>query len=390
VNRRSEGTVYLRTSDDRWVASWSDVTGRRRVSYHPTKVAARRALRDALKQRDAGVGGDDVTLGAWIDRWLDTAGGRASTQADRRYRLSLLPGWLRELTLAELRPAHIEAALHQLARERTRSGNLRSPSTVQKVRALLIQTLDQAVRWGTLGRNPAAMTDSIRADTPEIVPLTDLESRRLLVQTEGHRYHSLYLTAVACGLRRGEVLGLRWQDVDLDARRLQVRQQVTTPGGNGHPQVGPLKTRSSRRTVAIPHVVADALRERRQQWLAERMAAGELWQETDLIWSTEVGTPVYPRNLVRHLHGACEAAGIRRISFHTLRHSAATLLLAQGVPERVLMDVLGHTTTQMTARYAQVVDDLRGDAADAADRVFGVPAVNAATQQRTQDANPGS
>jgi integrase len=368
--RSSEGTVYRRNSDGRWVASWVDITGRRRQVYRRTRAEARTALRTALAERDAGHGGADVTLADWLARWRDGRNLRATSAADLDYRLTLIPDWLTRLTLAELTPAHIDTALRELADTPTVRGTRRSPSTVAKVRTTLVQALDQAVRWGQLGRNVARMVDPPAQDPPQIVPLTLTEARSLLRQVEGHRYEAGYLLAIACGLRRGEVLGLRWCDVNLEQATATIVQQVTRTN-RCDMVIGPPKTRSSLRTVSLPDVVVDGLRRRRRQWAAERIAGGELWQYTDLIFGNQLGMPTWPDNLLRHLRRACDDAGIRRVSFHTLRHSAGTLLLAAGVDSRVVMQILGHSTPQMAVRYQHVVRELETDAAGRMDGLLG-------------------
>lgn len=364
-----EGSVYRRDSDGRWVASFSDGSGHRRHLYAESERDVRKKLRAALAERDRGVTGTDITLGHWLHRWLETLDLRPTTVADYRYKVRLLPSWVLDRTLSELSPTDVQRVLDEISVIPTASGGSRATSTVAQVRSVLRRALGQAERWGLVARNVASLVDAPETAHGEIEPLTIEEVRALLDELAGHRLGSLYTTAVAIGLRRGEALALRWSDVDLPESTLTVRRQLTTTN-TGVVVVGPPKTRRSIRRVALPGFCVDVLQEHRRRQTDERARIRDVWQDHDLVWPSEVGTPLSPRNVLRHLHRSCERAGIRRVSFHTLRHSAATIMLAQGVPERVIMDVLGHSTTAMMVRYQHVTDALRDDAASAMDRAF--------------------
>jgi integrase len=367
-----EGSVYQRASDGRWVASFSDVSGRRRQLYADSEREVRRRLRTALAERDRGISTTDLTLGQWLHQWLAAIDLRPTTVADYRYKVSLLPRWALDRTLGEFSPADVQRVLDEIAVTPTATGRTRAASTVAQVRSVLRRALGQAERWGLVGRNVASLVDAPEVDETEIEPLTIDEVRALLAELEDHRLASLYTVAVAVGLRRGEALYLKWADVDLEAAMLRVRRQLTTTN-RGEVVIGPPKTRGSIRRLALPGFCVARLEEHRRVQTAERASAGDAWQDHDLVWPSRLGTPLSPRNLLRHLHRTCERGGIRRVSFHTLRHSAATIMLAQGVPERVIMEVLGHSTTAMMVRYQHVTDALRDDAAAAMDRAFGDP-----------------
>ena len=364
-----EGSVYQRSSDGRWVASFVDATGQRHQLYAPSEREVRRQLRVELKERDRGVTDAHLTLGAWLDRWLAALDVRPTTAADYRYKVSLVPQWARERLLVELTPSDVQRLLDEITAGGTASGEPRAPSTVAQVRSVLRRALGQAERWGMVGRNVASLVDAPMNGAGDIEPLSLDEVQALIAAVEGHRLESLYTTAVALGLRRGEALGLTWPDVDLERATLTVRRQLTVTN-RGVVVIGPPKTRRSSRRLALPQVCVEVIDEQRQRQDEERRRLSDVWQDHDLVWPSELGTPLSPRNLLRHLHRTCERAGIRRVSFHTLRHSAATIMLAQGVPERVIMDVLGHSTPAMMVRYQHVTDALRGDAAAAMDRAL--------------------
>ena len=177
------------------------------------------------------------------------------------------------------------------------------------------------------------------------------------------------LTNQSVGLRRGETLGLAWNDVDLDDGTLTVRQALQRI--DGKLRLTPPKTKRSRRTIALPQTVVAALRMHRARQLQERLLAGSRWHDSGLVFTTTIGTPLEPRNVTRDFQRILAKAGLPRIRLHDLRHGCATLLLAQGVQPRVVMDILGHSTISVTMdTYSHVLATMRRDAADQIDAVL--------------------
>ncbi len=368
-----EGSVYRRASDGRWVLQFYDLQGRKRYRYRDlqgnpleTKAQARQALRAYLKQRDDGVSGVDPTLAAWSTWWLNQLDVRPTTLADYRYKIGLLPDWLLRKRLSELTPMDVHEALTDLASTRNAHGKPRARSTIAQVRTVLGSCLHVAQRYGHVTRNAARLAAPVSYEHKEVEPLDLDEAIALLDQVETHRLGSLFTVAISLGLRQGECVGLRWSEVDLDAGILNVVRQITRT--NQHETTeGEPKTRRSRRSLVLPQVCVDHLRRHRQKQELEQQDA-RYWEDPSLVWSTETGRPLSPSNLRRLLRRQCELAGIRPVTFHTLRHSAASLLLAQGVPSAVILDVLGHQDIRMLRRYQHVTDSLRQEAADAIDR----------------------
>jgi integrase len=377
-----EGSVYQRQSDGRWVVQFRDLQGRTRHRYRDprgrrleNKTHARQALRAYLQQRGEGVGGDDPRLAEWTAWWLAQLDLRPTTIADYRYKIGLLPDWLMRKRLAQITPMDVHEALAELASSETVHGKPRAGSTVAQVRTVLGNCLHVAERYGHVTRNAARLAAPVAYQHAEVDPLDVGEARALLKQVDGHRLGSLFTVALSLGLRQGECVGLEWSDVDLEAGTLSVMRQITRT--NEHVEAeGTPKTRRSRRSLILPRVCVDQLLRHRRLQEAERAEADEWgdseWIDRDLVWPSTRGTPLSPSNLRRLLRRQCELAGIRQVTFHTLRHSAATLLLAQGVPSAVILDVLGHQDVRMLRRYQHVTDSLRQDAADAIDRSFAV------------------
>jgi integrase len=250
---------------------------------------------------------------------------------------------------------------------------------VADVHTTLVRAFGQAQRWGLLSRNPAALIDPPHVPETEILPLSLDEARTLLDIVAGHRLGSLYTVAISHGIRMSEAIGAQWSYVDLAAGTFEVWPTLTRTM-EGDVVDGGTKNRRRRRFVLTATAV-EQLHVHKHRLAEERRTLGDAWAVNDLVWPSQVGTPLGHRALLRHLHGSCARAGIRRVSFHTLRHSAATLLLAQGVDSRVVMEILGHTSPAMLRRYQHVVDELKHEAAAAMD---------AALRPRTPSTTPSS
>ena len=179
--------------------------------------------------------------------------------------------------------------------------------------------------------------------------------------------------ALALGLRQGEALGLQWEDVDLESGTLRVRH--TLQRVDGAPQLMEPKSARSRRTIAMPSVAVRALREHRTRQLQERLWAGSRWQKSDYVFTSTIGTPLYSRPTTQRFQRILTAAGLPRVTFHSLRHACASFLLAQGVSPRVVMETLGHSQFSTTMDiYAHVMPAMQRDAAERMDALLAAPA----------------
>lgn len=259
--------------------------------------------------------------------------------------------------------------LTRLYRDKVAAGL--SPATVRYLHAVIRAALGLAVRWGRIPRNVALLVEPPAAAHSEVAPLTVDEARLLLTATSGFRLGVRWVVGLSLGLRQGEALGLWWEDVDLPAGVIRVRRQLLRPDEAGAPLTfGPVKSPRSRRTLALPGRLAELLAEHRDEQAAERDAA-ETWAEPRLVFATSDGTPVDHRNDAREFKALCERAGIPPYRVHDLRHTAATLLIAQGQHARVVMEVLGHSQIAVTMNvYGHVMDSQLRDAADAVDEAL--------------------
>jgi integrase len=245
-----------------------------------------------------------------------------------------------------------------------------SALTARHIRATLRKALNEALRDRLVSRNAAQESKPPRVDDREVVYLAPELVRRLLDRTADAEHGPLYALAASTGLRLGELLGLSWESVDLLAGTLTVRQSLARDGNGGWDLAIP-KSRRSKRTIPLPLTARAALAAQRDRQDAAQDAAGDAWQNSGLVFTDAVGRPLNPHNVSAQFQRDREAAGVPRVRFHDLRHSAATLLQAQGVPLAVISDWLGHSGIQITMQhYAAIVPQLRIEAAAAMDRAL--------------------
>ena len=356
-----EGSIYA-NSKGVWTGVVSLPGGRRRYMYGGTREEVRRKLALALAAREHGDLADahGRTVGEFLDEWLERRKPSISDWTYKGYeghvRIHLKPT-LGRIALERLESGHVHSLLSKKL-----DGHL-SAKSVRNLRGTLRTALNQAVRWGYLTRNPAALVDGPRVERYEIQPLTPPEARRFLAALRGHRLETLYSVAIALGLRRCESLGLRWQDVDLEMGYLRVAKQLKRAKGE-HVLADP-KSRPSRRTIVLPRVIVESLREHRERQNSERPLDRSDWNKLDLVFTRPDGKPLDPTGVSKLVHRFLDDAHLSQRRLHDLRHSCATLLLAQGVPARVVMEILGHSQIATTMNtYTHVIPEMRRDAAD--------------------------
>lgn len=367
-----EGTISKR-KDGRWWArldlGWRDGRRVRKPFYGRTRREVQEKLDQARQQQRSGIlpTGPNQTVGQFLTHWLQHSVRptvRPSTHASYadNVRLHIDPT-LGRVRLQNLTPQHIQAMLNA----KLEAGL--SPRTVQYVHAILRRALGQALKWGLVPVNVARLVDPPRVRQHEIQPLSPDQAKQLIQALSGHRFEALYTITLATGLRRGEVLGLRWGDVDLDAGTVTVRAALQRI--DGILQLVEPKTERSRRTVDLAGFAEAALRAHRVRQLEERLSAGSGWRETDLVFCTTIGTALDGRNVSRHFERILAAADLPRIRFHDLRHTCASLMLAQGEHARTIMEVLGHSQISLTMNtYAHVMPAVKKDAAKRLDALL--------------------
>ena len=320
-----------------------------------------------------------------MSHWLDViAARRVRPRTLDRYRgivdRQLVPA-LGHIRLDRLQPEHVEALYADLEAQGL------APATVLQVHRVLSRALKVAMQRGRVARNVCALVDAAPVRRCEIDPLGADEARSILAAASGQRNAARWSVALALGLWQGEALGLRWPDVDLDAGTVTVRSALQRrrwehgcAGGCGRRPAGcperrggglmfvEPKSDAGRRTIALPSAMVESLRRQRAEQAAERLTAGSMWDDHGLVFAQETGRPIDPSADHRAWQALLRAAGVRRARLHDARHTAATLLLQQGVPARVAMQILGHSQISLTlGTYSHVVPELARDAASRMD-----------------------
>ncbi|MGI8829521.1 MAG: tyrosine-type recombinase/integrase [Candidatus Limnocylindria bacterium] len=389
MTRRDYGTGSIRQlPDGTWqgrvdLGRASDGTRRRTAFRGKSRREIQRAIGKAISERESGFGvrpSERLTTGAFLDQWLGAsapASLRPRTLVGYRsiVRRHLAPS-IGRIPLAKLNGAHVQELVNGLVKGGA------SPQTVRNVHAVLRRALGQAVRWGILHRNVALAVDLPAARAYDVRALAIDDARQIIDACRGDRLEPLVTLALATGLRQGEALALRWDDVDLPAAQMAVRHTLHRSGGV---VLSEPKTRRSRRAVTLPAFAVTALRRQRDWFQAQdRLLAAEDWQEGGYVFTTRRGTPMHGPDVTRRLQRLLAAAELPRMRFHDLRHGAATLLLSQGVHPRVVMETLGHSTIAVTMNvYSHVVPALQRDAADRLDAAFASNGHNMDTEAAT-------
>jgi len=362
----NEGSIYKR-KDGRWAATvhlgYKDGDRKRKTFYGNTRreVQAKLTAARAAQQQGRPVAFEQLTVSAFLKRWLEESAKprvRPATYVDYEsiVRLHLVPS-LGRLKLQNLEPRHVQ----QLLNAKLETGL--SAARVRGIQRVLTGALNRALKWELVGRNVSALVDGPRVEHKEVTVMSPDDAKTFLAATAGDRLEALYTVALAVGLRKGEALGLRWSDIDFDGATLSVRNALQRI--DGELRLVEPKSRSSRRTIALPDFAVASLRTHKARQNEERLRLGKSWQnELELVFTSTVGTPLDERAVTRHFKAMLVAAGLPESRFHDLRHSCASLLLAQGVQPRVVMETLGHSRISMTMdTYSHVLPTLQRTAA---------------------------
>lgn len=360
-----------------------------------TKVTAK--VRALEKERDAGQvrkAGRAPTVAQWIATYLDTIAGQRLAPKTLDDYWSKANNWIiphiGRHRLDRLQPEHLDALYTAMIR----AG--KAPTHVLKVHRIISRALKIAVRRGKIARNVAGLVDPPSIEQTEQQQLTRAEARAVLAEAMGRRNAARWSVALACGLRQGEALGLRWEYVDLQTGDLKIWWQLQrnswkhgctdahTCGQRLHRPTCPVKcTRhatacplryggglvfrrpkgKSRRQITMPAELVDAMRRQHDAQAAEREQAGSAWQDLDLVFARPDGSAIDPRRDWEEWKELIAAAGVRDVRVHDVRHTAGTLLVAQGVHIRAVQEILGHSDVRTTEGYTHVASEIARDAA---------------------------
>ncbi|GHJ92672.1 site-specific integrase [Streptomyces sp. NE5-10] len=369
-NPNGAGTITQR-KDGRFQAAvyvlQPDGTRARKFAYGKTWAECdvkRRALLDAV-DNGVPVPTRSAKLSEWLPYWLDNVvkpRRKLSTydKYEAHVRLYLVPG-IGSKRLESLSVADVRRFLVQLEKKTT-------AATAKESHRVLRTALTAACREELISRNVASLVEPPRPKTRELSPWSLDETLDFLAASRRDPLYAAFVLAIAMGLRRGELVGLRWADVDLDKRVLYVRQQTQRRRGVLYDD-DPKGRR--RRAVPLPAMCIAPLRWHRMRQNDQRAKAGERWEEGGYVFTTASGRPVEPRNVYRSFTRVAASAGLRVIRLHDARHGTATLLTAAGVPPRVVMEILGHSQISITMDvYTHVVQDTQREAISHMDRLL--------------------
>jgi integrase len=370
------GSIYYDASRERfvgvYVTGWRDGKPIRKKVSGKTKTDANRKLEVLKEKVKAGElpSGRIPTVDEWMTYWLNQIAAkkvrpstlRGYTTCVNRYIIPLLG----DKRLDRLQPEHIANAWQYLVETGAPGATEPKPlssTTAHQCHRILSRALKVAYQRGHSTRNVATMIDAPQPREEEIKPLSKTDAQRIIELAKDRRNGARWRVALALGLRQGESLGLTWQHVDLDKGTLAVRQSLARVKGQGL-VFGPVKSRAGKRTLSLPKPLLEELRTHRKRQNEDRLAAGNWYADADLVFAREDGRPIDPKIDWREWKALCKEAGVPDARLHDARHTAATMLLAMGVPMRVAMEILGHSRITVTQRYQHVVDEMHEDAAE--------------------------
>lgn len=365
-----EGSIYQRKSDGKWVGSVTLENRKRKVFYGNTRREVQEKMKVALREQQQGtlITAPQQTLKAYLEYWLEDVHKpniRISTYVKYKKLLKYILPTLGQTMLQKLTPQQIQ----KLYANKLKEGL--SPKMVVCIHGLLHKALDNAVKWGLVARNVCDLVSPPRLRKKEKQVLSLEQAHTLLMHVKKHRLEAILMLALTTGMRRGEILALHWQDINLQEGSVQVKRTVDYIPHYGYVETEP-KTATGFRKIMLPTFVVGALKAHHVQQDEARSKSGDKWVEKDLIFCGLLGDYFNPNYLLRVFKQVLIDAGLPHMRFHDLRHSAATILLSMNVHPKVVQEVLGHSTISMTLDiYSHVLPSMQRDVPDHWDDEFG-------------------
>lgn len=369
-----DGSIYYRESDKRWTSSLILPTGKRKYLYGKTRKEVQDKLRKAQQAVEQGtlVQNTAITFESYLEYWLEvrrsTIKAVTYTSYNSYLHRQVMPA-LGSVKLQKLTTVMLQHFYNQLLEDEL------SPNTIRLIHTIMSTALDDAVKWKKIAANPCKSVTPPRPEKHEMQVLTPEQAQRLLEVASNHRLHCLLTVAIATGMRRGELLALRWSDIHFEKARIQVQRTVSyvhpdQTQKHAYVETDP-KTAASRRSISLPQFVLDALKQHRKRQLERRLNVGEKWQEHDLVFSNTFGGHYGLSALFKEFKQLLKSAGLSDMRFHDLRHSAATILLTMGIHPKVVQEILGHSNVSITLNvYSHVLPSLQREAMDQLDKQF--------------------
>jgi integrase len=358
---KGEGSIYFNERIDRWVAQITLPNGQRKGKSSKVQGDVRDWLTNQRKQllEELSVADDQIKLGGFLDRYMDDVAKHTLRPRSYEKYSSIINNHIRpelgNFKLIALRPDQVQALYSQKLNKGL------SEHTVRYIHAVLHKALNQALRWGLVTRNVTDLVEKPRPRRKTITTWSADEANQFLNAVSDHRWYPIYVIAIYTGMRQGEILGLQRDDIDLRRGLINVRHQLSSIPGQGLVITEP-KSDKDRRPITIPPSALNIIRSHLE---ISKEGSG-------LVFTTSTGRPISPRNILRHFKKVIEQTGLPEIRFHDLRHTHATLLLAEGVHPKIVQERLGHSQISLTLdTYSHVIPSLQIEVADRIEAILG-------------------
>lgn len=366
----NEGSVYFDKSRDQWVVAITISPGKRKKFYFEKKADALKKKNEALRELEQGTlpTGKQHKLGEFLQSWLENVHKenlRISTYVKYKKLVKYIVADLGDVWLQKLTPLEVQ----QFYAKKRKDGL--SSKTVHEIHGVLHLALKHAVRWNYISRNVCELLDSPRVVSRKGTPLSVEQAKKLVESLKGHRLELVVLTAIITGMRRGEILALRWADVDMERRVLIVLHTVDYIPPFGYVENEP-KTKTGKRLIDLPEFYIALLKKHKVKQERQRRKVGDKWENRDLVFPDTTGGYMSPAHLNADFKEILVRAGIAHMPFHDLRHSAATILISMGIHPKVIQELLGHSDISITLGiYGHLFPTMGQGVAQKWDGVFG-------------------
>jgi len=369
--RRShnEGSVYYANYRGRWVAEVTTDLGKRKRYYCKTEREAIRKKNEMLRELEQGTlaTGPQRKLGEYLEDWLENVHKgqlRISSYVKYKKNIKYVVAELGDVWLQKLTPEQVQRYYTRLGKKKEDGGKDLSSKTVHEVHGVLHLALKNAVRWNYVSRNVCDLVEPPRIVSREPTPLTLEQAQAFLESVRQHRLEVLLTVTVVTGMRRGELVALRWSSVDLNRKTLLVLHTVDYIPKYGYVETEP-KTAAGKRMINLPDFLIDMLKQHRTRLLEQQLKMGETWENRDLVFPDLHGGYFNPGYLDKLFTRLLREAGVSHMHFHDLRHSAATILLSMGVNIKVIQQLLGHSDIAITLRvYGHLLPSMQEEAVE--------------------------
>lgn len=355
----NEGTLFFSKAEDRWIAEVTLPNGKRKKKRTLTEKEAISWKNEILHTIHKGtyIENDKLTYGDFLTGYLKNIAPLTVKPKTLKTYIYLIENHIRpclgHLTLTSIRAAHIQ----ELYAPKVLEEGL-SPKTVKHIHSLIRSTLNIALDQDLIIKNPIRGVKPPRLKKKKLNTLSEREANRFLQEVSYHRWYCIYLLALTTGLRQGEILGLHWNNIDFKNKKLYIVEAAQSV--NGTIQISDTKTDDSNRSITLSKVTINALKTLKEKDNSD-----------GLVFKTSNGTPISARNLLRHFHKVLEEGEFTKLRFHDLRHTAATLMLKNGVHPKIIQEMLGHSSINVTLNtYSHVIPDMQREAAKIVDKIF--------------------